>query len=67
LEKSIEKELLERLQKGVYPTDIVNINMKEYERVSCASVMLASVLASVDSHSSHSNVCHYMTSTSCMT
>lgn len=34
LEKSIEKELLERLQKGVYPTDIVNINMKEYEKVS---------------------------------
>lgn len=33
LEKSIEKELLERLQKGVYPTDIVNINMKEYEKV----------------------------------
>ena len=32
LEKSIEKELLERLQKGVYPTDIVNINMKEYEK-----------------------------------
>ena len=30
LEKSIERELLERLQKGVYPTDIININMKEF-------------------------------------
>ena len=37
LEKSIEKELLERLQKGVYPTDIVNINMKEYEKVQFTS------------------------------
>ena len=28
LENSIEMELLERLQMGVYPTDIFNINMK---------------------------------------
>lgn len=42
LETSIEKELLERLQKGVYPTDIVNINMKEYEKVrqTCIAVSL---------------------------
>ena len=41
LEKSIEKELLERLQKGVYPTDIVNINMKEYEKVRHGQVPVA--------------------------
>ena len=41
LEKSIEKELLERLQKGVYPSDIVNINMKEYEKVRCRQVPVA--------------------------
>lgn len=49
LEKSIEKELLERLQKGVYPTDIVNINMKEYEKVRHTCI---AVRASVAGHRS---------------
>lgn len=45
LEKSIEKELLERLQKGVYPTDIVNINMKEYEKVQSICCMHVTLLS----------------------
>ena len=61
LEKSIEKELLERLQKGVYPTDIVNINMKEYEKVQlskgtgrpCAFTVLVKITVSI-------TVCHHI-------
>ena len=73
LEKSIEKELLERLQKGVYPTDIVNINMKEYEKVSSIlitperdSSVITSMCrasngrrASTDSSTVISHVCFY--------